>query len=284
MVYPDRDMLRSHLHQHLQVLVRDRNPYLASQNHFFVEQYLREALSMAGPVEVHPFEVRGQIYRNCMVKIAGRHPRRPPILVGAHYDTVPGSPGADDNASGVAVLLELARFFAAHTPRSPLWLVGFDLEEAGLMGSAALAEDLRRQGQPLRLMMALEMLGYCDPRPATQSYPPGLKYLYPSTGDFIGLIGSWQLIPVLVGLRRRMRQVGVACEWLPMVNRGQPVPDTRRSDHAPFWDAGYRALMVTDTADMRNPHYHQPSDTLDTLDIDFLTGVCLGLMVGLERL
>lgn len=276
--------LQSRLTGHLRELTRDRNPYLASQNHFFTQQYLRAGLSVAGTVLAHAFEVRGRTHHNWMVKIAGTDAKRSPLLVGAHYDTVPGSPGADDNASGVAVLLELARYFAIHAPSSPLWLVGFDLEEYGLVGSRALAADLRRQNQPLRLMLALEMLGYCDPQPHSQRYPPGLKYLYPSSGDFIGLIGSWQLIPQMVRLRRSLQQAGAACEWLPVINSGKPVPDTRRSDHAAFWDVGYRALMVTDTANLRNPHYHQPSDEINTLDLEFLTAVCAGLIQGIRQL
>ncbi|PSN14502.1 peptidase M28, partial [filamentous cyanobacterium CCP5] len=166
----------------------------------------------------------------------------------------------------------------------PLWLVGFDLEEYGLAGSAALAADLHRQRQPLRLMISLEMLGYRSQEPYSQQYPPGLNYFYPSQGDFIALIGSWQLIPQLVGLRRSLRTSGVPCEWLPVVNGGKAVPDTRRSDHAPFWDRGYRAVLVTDTANLRNPHYHQPSDRVSTLDFSFLTGVCMGLMQGISQL
>lgn len=279
-----RAHLQARLYGHLERMVRDRNPYLASQHHFYIQDYIREQLSVAGVVEAHEFEVRGRLHRNWIVKIANDNPQRSPVLVGAHYDTVPGSPGADDNATGVAVLLELARHFSIHQPRSPLWLIGFDLEEYGLLGSQALAANLRSQGQPLKLMMSLEMLGYCDRKPNSQAYPPGLKYFFPSSGDFIGLIGSWQLIPDLVRMGRQMRRAGVPCEWLPMVNNGKFLPTVRRSDHAPFWDAGYRAIMVTDTADMRNPHYHQRTDAIETLDIAFLTSVCLGLIGGITNL
>jgi hypothetical protein len=125
------------------------------------------------------------------------------------------------------------------------------------------------------------MLGYRDPRPGSQRYPLGLRHLYPDRGDFIGLIGSLRTLPQLWRLARTMR--GFApCEFLPVPNRGLWIPDTRRSDHASFWDLGYPAIMVTDTANMRNPHYHKASDCLETLDIDFLSAVCAGLIAGLS--
>lgn len=211
------------------------------------------------------------------------HP--PPILIGAHYDAVPGSPGADDNATGIAVLLELARAFAANPPRCPIRFVAFDLEERGLIGSCAYACTLRQQEQRLRLMISLEMLGYCDRTPGSQSYPSGLQRFYPNQGDFIALIGNWQTIPDLVRLRRTIRKVGKApCEWLPAGSRGMIVPATRASDHSPFWDQGYHAMMITDTAYMRNPHYHKSSDRLKTLDLDFLTRVCQGLTAAIHQL
>ena len=204
------------------------------------------------------------------------------MVIGAHYDTVPGCPGADDNATGVAVLLELARLFATQPPRRPVHLVAFDLEEYGLVGSRAYVESL--QGQTIHLMLSLEMLGYCAGE-SVQTYPvSAMEYLYPRTGDFIALIGNWQTIPMLWRFQRALGGAGVNCAWLPMVNRGKPLPATRRSDHAPFWDAGYNAIMVTDTADLRNPHYHRSTDTLATLDLAFLTRVCLGLGQGISAL
>jgi Zn-dependent M28 family amino/carboxypeptidase len=152
-----------------------------------------------------------------------------------------------------------------------------------MIGSRAYASELHRRGEPLALMIALEMLGYRDPRPGSQRYPPGLRYLYPSRGDFIGLIGNLRTLPRLWRLARIVRE-SVPCEWLPVPARGRLLPETRLSDHAPFWDLGYPAMMITDTAFMRNPHYHAASDRLDTLDLDFLTAVCRGLIEGLSAL
>ncbi len=205
------------------------------------------------------------------------------VLVGAHYDAVPGSPGADDNGSALAILLELARAFARAPARRPIRLVAFDLEEVHRSGSRAYAQDLQQRAEPLALMIALEMLGYRDLRPGSQRYPPGLRHFYPDRGDFIGLIGNLRTLPVLWRLAQAMRK-SVPCEFLPMLARGRIVPDTRRSDHASFWDLGYPAIMVTDTANMRNPYYHQPSDRVETLDPEFLTGVCRGLIAGLSSL
>ncbi|NEP11501.1 MAG: M20/M25/M40 family metallo-hydrolase [Symploca sp. SIO2C1] len=290
--------LKEHLYRHLTQIVRDRDPYLNTAGHFFVQQYIRQQLEQWGTVETHEFQVQGKTHKNLILnlppqprptekssqsKTKGRG-ESPPILIGAHYDAVPGTPGADDNATGVAVLLELARAFTVQPPRYPVRLVAFDMEEYGLLGSEQYAEQLKQQGQPLRLMLSLEMLGYCDPAPGSQRYPAKLEYFYPNRGDFIGLIGNLSTIPDLIRLSRRIRKEGTPCEWLPAGQKGLIVPQTRLSDHAPFWDRGYQAMMVTDTSFMRNPHYHQATDSIETLNLDFLTGVCRGLISGIRNL
>ena len=280
--------LKERLHSHLLQIVRDRNPYLASAGHFYVQQYIREELGHWGTVEIDDFAVRGRIYHNFILDLPPSKKVSkqglPPILIGAHYDTVPGTPGADDNATGVAVLLELARAIALQALKYPVQLVAFDMEEAGYFGSSHHAAKYKQQQQSIRLMISLEMLGYCDRTPNSQSYPAGLKYFYPNTGNFIALIGNLRTVRDMIALSRNIRKVGQPCEWLPVPNRGLVVPDTRRSDHVPFWDNGYPAIMVTDTANMRNPHYHKPSDKIETLDLDFLAGVCLGLIEAIRHL
>lgn len=277
--------LQVNLLDHLHKLVRDRDPYLATEGHFYVQHYLRQQLSQWGEVEVHGFAVRGKQHQNLILNLPGLKNDRPPILIGAHYDAVPGSPGADDNATGLAALLELARSLSEQPSRYPVRLVAFDLEEMGLLGSRAYVAHLQEQQQPLRLMLSLEMLGYCDRTPHSQRYPSFLKYLYPNQGDFLALIGNWRTLPDLLHLSRQVRKAGkIGCEWLPAGDRGLIVPDTRRSDHAPFWDAGYRAVLVTDTANLRNPHYHRASDRLETLDIPFFTGVYQGILQGIQTL
>lgn len=277
--------LKERLHSHLIQIVRDRNPYFASEGHFYVQQYIREQLAEWGTVEIDDFAVRGRIHHNLILDLPPLSPplgkggkQEKPIVIGAHYDTVPGTPGADDNATGVAVLLELAAEFASHPLKYPVQLVAFDLEETGYFGSQHFATKLKQQQQPLRLMISLEMLGYCNHNPNSQSYPAGLKYFYPNCGNFIALIGNLRTVPDMINLSGKIRKSGQLCEWLPVPNRGLIVPDTRRSDHVPFWDNGYPAIMVTDTANMRNPHYHQASDKIETLDLDFLANVCQGLI------
>ena len=276
--------LQQRLREHLQQVAQPRDPDWSPLGHRQVEQYIQKQLSECGPVEPFPFEANGCQHRNWILKLPGSRPGRPPILVGAHFDAAPATPGADDNASGVAVLLELARHFAADPAPSPLWLVAFDLEERGMVGSTAYARFLKQQRQPLRLMLSLEMLGYRDPTPGSQRYPAGPERLYPNRGDYIGLIGNWPTWGDLLKLQRDFQKVGIPCCWLLAGQRGLILPATRLSDHSPFWDAGYPAVMVTDTAFLRNPHYHKLSDTLETLDPDFLTGVCQGLMAGIRSL
>jgi len=289
--------LKQRLQDRLTEIVRDRDPFLSTAGHFFVRQYIHAELSQWGKVDIHEFQIRGQTFQNLILNLprwqqsSKREP--PPILIGAHYDTVPGTPGADDNATGVSVLLELAQTFATQPAQYPIQLVAFDLEEYGFTGkdgiavgsgASAYADLLRQQQQPLRLMISLEMLGYSDATPGSQRYPSPLERFYPNRGDFIALIGNLSIVPDLIHLSRSIRQVGVPSEWLPVPNRGKIVPQTRQSDHAPFWDRGYRAMMVTDTAMLRNPHYHKPSDRLETLNLDFLTGVCRGLIQGIYQL
>jgi Zn-dependent M28 family amino/carboxypeptidase len=280
--------LNQQLQTHLTHIVRERDPYIASGGHFLVQQYIQQQFAQWGSVEIHTFEVASKICRNLILNLPCdskfTKATLPPILIGAHYDAVPGSPGADDNATGVAVLLELARIFASTPTKYPLRLIAFDMEEYGLLGSTSYAAKLKQEKESIRLMLSLEMLGYRNHENNSQSYPPPLEKIYPHKGDFIALIGTWKTLGDLIGVSRSMRKVGVPSQWLPVPNRGLIVRETRRSDHAPFWDVGYPAILVTDTADMRNPNYHKSSDTIGTLDLDFLTGVCQGLERGIRNL
>jgi Zn-dependent M28 family amino/carboxypeptidase len=282
----EHQALKERLYQHLLEVARERDPYLATEGHFYVQQYIRHQLEQWGTVETYEFKIKARTHQNLILHVPAQtdFAANPPIVIGAHYDAVPGTPGADDNATGVAVLLELARSLTAQPIHYPVRLIAFDLEEYGLLGSGDYATSLFHTKQPLRLMLSLEMLGYCSQEPNSQTYPPGLQYIYPTCGNFIGLIGNLATIPDLRHLNRHMRQSGVPSQWLPAGTKGQLLQATRLSDHAPFWDRGYRAIMVTDTAFLRNPHYHQKSDRIETLDLDFLTGVCQGLIQGLQSL
>jgi aminopeptidase YwaD len=263
--------LQQRLHSHLTQIVRERDPYLASGGHFLVREYIRKSLGQYGEVKNHEFKFQGKINQNLILKLdSASESNLPPILIGAHYDAVPGTPGADDNATGVAVLLELAEVFAVNPLKYPVWLVAFDLEEYGLLGSTAYAQYLQENQQKLRLMLSLEMLGYCDRTANSQVYPDLIKPFYPNTGDFIALVGNFAAFADLIRLSRQMKRHGTPCQILPDPTSGKLVPITGFSDHFPFW--------------LRNPHYHKPSDTIDTLNLDFLTNVCRSLIAALSTI
>jgi Zn-dependent M28 family amino/carboxypeptidase len=214
----------------------------------------------------------------------------PLVIVAAHYDSIPGSPGADDNASAVAALLELARWFATNRPRADLCrarlqLVAYDLEESGLIGSAKHCQELLKSKQDVRGMISLEMLGYTDNRPGSQQLPAHLRGLYPDVGNFIGVVGneaSAALLGVVGAALRTVPELPV--EHIAVPGTGTALPETRLSDHSSFWDRGFSALMITDTSFYRNPHYHRASDTPDTLDYPFLARVTLGVCAAVRQL
>ena len=276
--------LKARLQEHLRQIVRDRHPYFSSGGHFYVQQYLYQQLQQWGTPETHQFSFQGKTHNNYILNLPADQPTtQAPILLAAHYDGVPGTPAADDNATGVVVLLELIREFANTPLAIPLQFVAFDLEEYGMVGSQIYAEKLKQNNEKIRLMFSLEMLGYCCQESNSQTYPQGLEKFYPDQGNFIAFIGNMNTTFETRFFSRQMRNSGTPSEWLSVPFSGTMLPETRLSDHAPFWDEGYKAIMVTDTSFLRNPNYHQPSDKIDTLDLDFLTGVCEGLITGLRK-
>jgi Zn-dependent M28 family amino/carboxypeptidase len=278
-------ILKQRLHDHLTQIVRQRDPYLNSGGHFFVREYIRETLTQWGEVEVHKFKFNGKTHQNLILNLNSVSSSDfPPILIGAHYDAVPGTPGADDNATGVAVLLEMARLFASNPLKYPVRLVAFDLEEYGLLGSTAYAKYLKDKQQKLRLMLSLEMLGYCNHAPGSQTYPDLIQSFYSDRANFIALVGNLSAILDINRLAKQMKKNGTPIAVLPDPSAGKLVPITGFSDHRPFWQQKYRAIMVTDTAMLRNPHYHKASDTIETLDLDFLTSTCQNLIIALRTI
>lgn len=204
-----------------------------------------------------------------------RDPKR--VIIGAHYDTVPFSPGADDNASGVATLLEVARLctLAKHPLSRSVDFIAFGMEEEGCIGSCRHVTRLKRSGTKVTAMVSLECVGYTDKKAGSQRVPPGLPIHVPDHGTFLGIIGN-SLAKHLVGLMQasaKSHAPGLETIGLVVEDNGHRLPATRLSDHAPFWDHGYPALMLTDTAFLRNPHYHKPNDTADTLDMTFMAHV-----------
>lgn len=266
---------------HLGRIVGERHPRTSTARLSKVEQYIGgEFKSFGLAVESDPFTYRGKSYRNIVAR-AGSGRSGPLVILGAHFDSVEGSPGADDNASGVAVLLEAARVLSRARLRNQTLFCAFNLEELNMVGSAHFAKTLKAEGARIGIMVSLEMVGYTDPGAGGQKYPAGLSWLYPDRGDFIGVVGNWRSATVLRRVAASMRQVnGLPVETLTVLGNGFLVPAARLSDHSPFWDLGYPALLVTDTSFFRNPHYHRASDTIETLDLGFMAKVCQGVVTA----
>jgi Zn-dependent M28 family amino/carboxypeptidase len=242
--------------------------------------YIRDRFREASArVSEQPFAVEGKIYRNVVGTLGPETDER--IVVGAHYDAYHPYPGAGDNASGVAGLLELAALLAKVKLPLRVDLVAFTLEEPPYfhtphMGSTVHAESLRQQGVALRAMFSLEMIGYFDDAPDSQSFPlPLMRLFYPSQGNFISVVGG-------VGdglLARRIKRAMRSATPLPVysVNAPGSVPGIDFSDHRSYWNAGYSAVMITDTAFYRNHNYHTVSDTADKLDYKRMAMVVQGV-------
>ena len=202
------------------------------------------------------------------------------LLIGAHYDSVMGSPGANDNGSGVAALLELSRLFAEVAPAITVRLVAFVNEEppffrTGKQGSMVYAKAARARGDDIRLMVALETIGFYSDRPGSQHYPPPFGLFYPDAGNFLGLVADFGSRQVM---RRFARLFRANAEFpLEHVATFRSVPGITWSDHRSFWHYGYRAFMVTDTAPFRYLHYHGHGDTPDKLTYPEFTRATEGL-------
>jgi hypothetical protein len=233
----------------------------------YIESQFRAA---GGRVGRQPYEVRGRQVANLMARFGPEpQPGGPGLLVlGAHYDTCEGLPGADDNTSGVAVLLEVARYLNHHPPAIPVELVAWTLEEpphfrSGEMGSRIHARALKASGLPVRLVLSLEMLGTYEDAPGSQHFPLlGLDWIYPDRGDFLALVGGW-------GDGWKVRQVKAQLQGdLPIWSMNAPsgIVGIDFSDHASYWHEGLPALMLTDTAFFRNPRYHTAQDRPERLD------------------
>jgi Zn-dependent M28 family amino/carboxypeptidase len=265
------------LRDHLQALVGERHPLSSPLRLYQTEHYLRDKFSDAGlTVATHEFEALGGSYRNV---IGTAHPESvenqpvlPPLIVAAHYDTVPGSPGADDNASALAVLLDVAQRIKQTSLSRPVHFIAFCLEEEDLVGSRAYVAHLTETHQRPHGAIVLECVGYARDEEGSQKIPPGVPIAVPTVGNFLAVIGNQSSSSLTMAVEQAMRP------HLPIVplivpGNGELLPDTRRSDHTSFWEHGFPAVMLTDTANFRNPHYHRPTDTIETLNLDFMAFV-----------
>jgi Zn-dependent M28 family amino/carboxypeptidase len=227
-----------------------------------------------------PFEANGRRVGNVFATLPASASGPEIVVIGAHYDSVMGCPGANDNATGVAAVLELARRFAGHQYRRTIQFVAFVNEEppffqTSSMGSLVYARAARQRGDRIAAMLSLETIGYYSDVPGSQNYPVSLGPLYPKVGNFIGFVSDLRSAGLLWRARRAFRartSFPLQCAALPVA-----VPGVGWSDHWAFWQAGYRAMMVTDTAPFRYPYYHTSDDTPDKVCLPQLAQVVDGL-------
>jgi Zn-dependent M28 family amino/carboxypeptidase len=286
----DREVIQANLKKHLtylSVTLGDRSIYRPGNLQAAADYVFQNFAAMGYAPRRQTFISMKEEVGNV---IAGDENPGGYYILGAHFDTVAGTPGADDNASGVAVLLEVARLARNLTPPRPWAFIGFTCEEPPAfftpdMGSRVYVKRARQQKANILGMLCLEMVGYYSQAPHSQSLPLPLKLMgYPTTGNFIGLVSDRRSRPLMVRLEAAIQG---GCR-LPTVTLAVPLgghilPEVRLSDHANFWDEGYRAIMLTDTAFMRNPNYHGPGDVMDRLDLTAMTELTLGLVNFVER-
>jgi hypothetical protein len=286
---PDEIALREELRADVQKLageIGERNmwhyPQLNAAADFIENSFLRAGLRPRRDT----YEIRGQACHNIETEIPGVSPEI--ILIGAHYDSVSGSPGANDNGSGVAAMLALARRFAGKTGKHTLRFVAFVNEEppyflSDEMGSFIYAGRCKARGDKIPVMISLETIGYFSDAPNSQTYPsPGLGIFYPKVGNFIGFVGnvrSRSLLRRVIAAFRKYAKISSEGAALPAF-----IPGVSWSDQRSFWRLGYPGIMVTDTAPFRYPYYHSADDTPDKLDYDRFALVVSGMEKVIEDL
>lgn len=269
------------LRKHTSVLSKDMAPrnYRNIDNLNKVAHYISESFSSSGGrVSEQIFEVSGTEYKNIVAEFGPQG--KDLIVIGAHYDAKGEHPGADDNASGVAGLLEIGRLLGEVQLKTKVALVAFTLEEppffrSAEMGSAVYAKSLAESGAAVRLMIALEMIGYFSDEKGSQDYPmPLLRLYYPSTGNFIAIVD--QLVSMQA---QRMKASMAQVSDLPVYSINAPsfIPGVDFSDHINFWRQGYPAVMITDTAFYRNRAYHTSEDRAERLNFEKMAQVVYGV-------
>lgn len=252
-------------------------------------EYIVQKFEESGlKAEMPSFKIRKNTYYNVVTELGPKEGEA--IVIGAHYDVCDDLPGADDNASGTAGLLELARMLAPIQDKltRPVILVAYTLEEppnfrAPTMGSVFHAKSMKEAGRTIKLMLSIEMIGYFKDEPDSQKYPlPAFKLLYPTVGNFISIIGR----PNEFWIMRQAKAIFMSATDIPTYTANVPaaVPGVDYSDHLSYWNLGYPAVMVTDTAFMRNENYHKATDLPDTLDYERMAEVVNGIFAIATKL
>jgi Zn-dependent M28 family amino/carboxypeptidase len=233
------------------------------------------------------YSMKGKPYRNIIAAKLGEKKPDEIIIVGAHYDSVFGSPGADDNGSGVAGLLELARLASGTKPDRTIKFIAFVNEEPPFfftprMGSRVYAREAKKKGENILAMISLEMIGYYSKQRKSQSYPPLFGFFYPDTADFIGVVGNLASRDLVKKIKEEFKRNSKFN--IESIATFTFVPGVDFSDHSSFWHEGYKACMITDTAFYRYGHYHSSTDTFEKLDYQSMAQVVDGLSYVLEVL
>lgn len=238
-------------------------------------------------VSVLPYDANGVAVENLEIEIKGSATPDEIIVVGAHYDSVPKCPAANDNGSGVAGVIEMARALKDAKPARTIRFVFFVNEEMPFflddkMGSAVYAKRCKDRGDKIVAMFSIETIGYYSDEKGSQKYPKPFEQFFPTQGNFIAFVGNVESLPLVresIGIFRDVAK-------FPSEGIGAPaqVPGIRNSDHASFWAHGYPGVMITDTANFRYPHYHLPTDTPDKIDFDRMSRVVEGMTKVVAKL
>lgn len=280
-----KEISKVKIETHIKNLEGIRHPVFAPEALEEAESYVWENLESYGyEMSFHHFNDDGKPFRNILGLHKGTQRPEKRVIVIAHFDTVSTSPGANDNASGVAAMLELGRVFRKHTFKKSILFIGVNLEEQRVdgkkgspicRGSKALAAHARANVWEIDGVVNFEEIAYAGDE-ITQSTLENLPIEIPEIGNFIGIIGNEKSAEMVNGYIEGIVKHKIPLPYFPLVvpGNGEMLPDSRRSDHSPFWDHDYQAIMLTDTANFRTPHYHKPSDTIETLNLDFATEVC----------
>ncbi len=279
------DVSAERIRAHIAALEGTRHPQTAPAALERAADYISESLQALGyEMTEHRFPEAGREFRNIIASHRGDSLPEERVIVLAHYDTVAGTPGADDNASGVAVMLELAALLSRLQFARTIQFIGVSLEEneagdadtaLGRRGSRALAAFARESGWRIAGAVVLESVAFAGDE-VLQKAPPGIPVKLPERGNFIAVVGNETSRELVEGFALSVARYRIHLPYLSLAvpGLGEQFPDTRRSDHASFWDQGFKAIMITDTTNFRSPHYHRPSDTLATLNIPFAAEVC----------
>jgi len=283
----DVHQLYTHV-EHLSVTIGSRSVFEYDKIEA-TKRYIVSCLKTFGYIPtLQNYDYEGKTFSNIIVSMPGVKYPDETVIIGAHYDTVYGTPGADDNASAVAVLLEVCRALKSISPGRTLKLIFFFLEEPPVfrtehMGSYVYAKEAKARNENIKAMICLEMVGYYSDKKDGQTFPlPLMSMMFSTTPNFIAVVGNLKSRNLVDKVKNSLLKVSpIPVETLTSVSF---VPGVDLSDHRSFWEMGYPAVMITDTAFYRNPNYHTENDTIDTLDFNTMADLLKGLLQAAKDL